>query len=589
MGAVSARRRRELARVREALAELTRREKAQAVSFGDPSAWADTFHTQRAPTASELIAQYKGLYYACAMLNSQTVASVPRRVFAQTGPGEKSIRFWRRRRPEPGELKFLAAQKAIQPGVDVEELLDHPLVALLENPNPQMSGFEFRELTQLYLELTGTAYWRVVRDGVGTPIQLWILQSQLVESLYDPKTNLIRAFKYGQGMGAREYPEKDVIDFRMPSPVNPYSAGYGPGAAAWESINLVGKDKSHVAALMDNRARPDAIVSPTNEDAGMSQDGAERLEKLLARKFRKGGQGGLLVNASPLTVSPITFSQSDMEAIARYGLNKIEILNQFLVPPALFESNKSRAELEAAIVQHARNCVQPRCRRVDERISQKLAPQFDSRLFVVSDDAAPEDVERRILSEKAELDSGQSTINEVRARKGREEVDWGNLPWMNVGLQQPMPAGIADSDIGQDVAVTEAAVLNGAQIAAATAIIQSVALGQMPRDAGLGQLVVLFNLTPAQAEQMMGAAGTPSFTATPTAPPPGTSPARPPTDEEEEEEEKAARRVLLALRRAGRTLPMDELASSVGLPLAATADAVERLREMGLVSGNGVH
>lgn len=48
---------------------------------------------------------------------------------------------------------------------------------------------------------------------------------------------------------------------------------------------------------------------------------------------------------------------------------------------------------------------------------------------------------------------------------------------------------------------------NGAQVSAAAAIVASVASGQTPRDAGIGQLKGLFNLTDQQAQSMMGAAG----------------------------------------------------------------------------------
>lgn len=42
---------------------------------------------------------------------------------------------------------------------------------------------------------------------------------------------------------------------------------------------------------------------------------------------------------------------------------------------------------------------------------------------------------------------------------------------------------------------------------AALAIVTAVATGELPRDAGLGQLQVLFNLTAAQAAQVMGSVG----------------------------------------------------------------------------------
>lgn len=71
---------------------------------------------------------------------------------------------------------------------------------------------------------------------------------------------------------------------------------------------------------------------------------------------------------------------------------------------------------------------------------------------------------------------------------------------------------------GRDIGVTQDTVLNGAQVTAATAIVSAVAAGEMPRDAGVAQLEILFNLKHDEAERMMGSAGK-GFT--PTTPPGG--------------------------------------------------------------------
>lgn len=61
---------------------------------------------------------------------------------------------------------------------------------------------------------------------------------------------------------------------------------------------------------------------------------------------------------------------------------------------------------------------------------------------------------------------------------------------------------------GREVSVTQETVLNGAQVTAATAIVSQVAAGEIPRDAGVAQLEILFNLKREEAERMMGSAGT---------------------------------------------------------------------------------
>jgi hypothetical protein len=64
--------------------------------------------------------------------------------------------------------------------------------------------------------------------------------------------------------------------------------------------------------------------------------------------------------------------------------------------------------------------------------------------------------------------------------------------------------GQAEGEVGKPGAQVQ---LNGAQIQAATEIIKSVSAGELPRDAGINQLMILFNLTKQQANLMMGEAG----------------------------------------------------------------------------------
>ena len=79
----------------------------------------------------------------------------------------------------------------------------------------------------------------------------------------------------------------------------------------------------------------------------------------------------------------------------------------------------------------------------------------------------------------------------------------------------PLSGEVTDTPpTDQNVKVAPEFVLNGAQITAAVGIVSQVVMGELPRDAGIGQLIVLFNLTNPQAEQIMGSAGR-GFKATP--------------------------------------------------------------------------
>lgn len=94
----------------------------------------------------------------------------------------------------------------------------------------------------------------------------------------------------------------------------------------------------------------------------------------------------------------------------------------------------------------------------------------------------------------------------LRVAKDGEENLGEATPALAPGMATPALAPDA-IQTEQDVAVSPAAVLNGAQIQAATGIVTAVANGLLPRDSGIGQLMVMFNLDRAQAETIMGSVG----------------------------------------------------------------------------------
>jgi hypothetical protein len=100
--------------------------------------------------------------------------------------------------------------------------------------------------------------------------------------------------------------------------------------------------------------------------------------------------------------------------------------------------------------------------------------------------------------------------------------------------------------------------LNGAQVTAATAIVISVAKGEIPRNSGIGQLTLLFGLTTEQAEQLMGDAGKGTETQPNIIPGAdeggdgGDAPPPPPADEGKSIEEPDVSETMLTLRANAR-------------------------------------
>ena len=94
----------------------------------------------------------------------------------------------------------------------IEEVTDHPLLTLLQQVNPIHNAFDLWELTTLYQEVHGSAYWSLDIDPVlGVPRAIWILPAQNVTPRRDPNSaNLVDYYLYRTGTSEERFaPEPD--------------------------------------------------------------------------------------------------------------------------------------------------------------------------------------------------------------------------------------------------------------------------------------------------------------------------------------------------------------------------------------------
>ncbi|MCD6404720.1 MAG: phage portal protein [Planctomycetes bacterium] len=389
--------------------------------------WAslDVWGGRRGPSPDDLVRSYRGTAYACANLCAQGVAAVGLRLYVETRhtqarpkcptrPLEAADRTWL-------QSKAVAGKRLARAG-DVEEVTDHPLLDLLTRVNDELDGFSLIELTCLYMEIVGSAYWWLPRNRLGIVSAIWVLQPQYVRAKRNAG-GMLQSWEYYTGAATMRLSADEVLPFHMPNLRNPYHEGWSPLRAAYEAVALEEKERANAAAILENRARPDVIVSAKGEYGGLGQAEAQRLERRFRRKFRRGSSGGVLVISDEVDVKPLTFPPKDMQNALLHRLTKEDIANAFGVPMSLLQAKDvNRANAEAGHYQLARNAILPRCRRLEQRLSQRLCPLFDERLFVAFDNPVPEDREMALRQRQIHLETGVITINEARREIGREPL-----------------------------------------------------------------------------------------------------------------------------------------------------------------------
>jgi HK97 family phage portal protein len=411
------------------------------VPLGAP--YSDVFRKSRAPAPRELIQQLVGTAYACAALNADLLATTRLRLYLRTRPGEARAKA--HCKPMPVSRKALAHLKEdpaaygfVAGDVLIEQVTHHPLLDLLKRPSPDpdqpgLCGYDLRWMTQLYLESAGRAYWLVERDGLGVPMQLWLLRPHLVREVPDlTGRKIIDHYQYGGARGAR-YAPSEIIKFHFPDPDNPYIGGYSPLAAAIEKIRISRKEDAHLNAMLENMGRPDAVWSPRgdSEGGGIGAAEASRVRSAFRQAFSMAGRGGLLVSEYPGSIQPLQWSPQDVVEIERAKAIKTDICNVFGVPDAKLERNAaSLAAAKTADYAHTKDAGIPRCARNEETLNARLVPLFDpsGRLFLAYDSPVREDEIFALEQTRTAGLTGAITRNEVRASVGLDPVSWGEQP-----------------------------------------------------------------------------------------------------------------------------------------------------------------
>src|SRR6266852_4423514 len=149
----------------------------------------DAFKRNRNPTPNEQLAELKNTAFTCASINAAVCASFPPRLYVSTHADQSPAKC-RTRRLERLAEERLRGNKSLPAAVtkarQIEEVLEHPLLALLRQVNPVHNSFDLWELTTFYQEVLGSAYWYMRFGPWGIPEQIWLLPAQNVLPRREP-------------------------------------------------------------------------------------------------------------------------------------------------------------------------------------------------------------------------------------------------------------------------------------------------------------------------------------------------------------------------------------------------------------------
>jgi HK97 family phage portal protein len=329
-----------------------------------------------------------------------------------------------------------------------EAPMDHPLVQLLENPNPYMSRIELWYLTQAFKDLTGNAYWWIARDRLNIPRQLWPLPSErirIVPGSLKAGEGLIKSYIIDWGMGNRqEIPENDIVQLKHPNPNDIYFYGGSLLMKAAVEVDIAEFIAQHQRDFFKNDAAPAGIVTFPDE---LSPEVRKEFEQRWLEKFqRKPGKTGYLEGGAKYEN---IVNQKELDYLESAGINYKKIQSVFGVPDSklmLEENIQARATLETLDYNFMKETIEPELTIIDAQLTLDLAKtEFDERMFIQHVSVIPKDIRLQSEMDESDLRMGTTSINEIRRRDGKDEWVGGDEPLMTFGLVPLSQVGVDDS------------------------------------------------------------------------------------------------------------------------------------------------
>lgn len=402
-------------------------------------------------TAAQLKA-YVDWVYAAVDYISENVASIDFEAYVNRSK-RKSFIVGQMIRKQPAKRKMLTRSINERGQMELEELLDHPILNLLYMPNQYMTKTEFIYITMSHLLLAGEAFWFVVRNKMGMPVEMFPLYPDRMKLNFSEGT-IIGSYEYKTPGGVvLNLEPRDVIHHKRPNPTNIWR-GYGVVRAAARAVDTDSNAADYNRNFFVNAAKPSLAVIYPNQ---LEDEDFERLkEQLVEEHTGTANAHKTMIYDNDVKIQTVGAAQKDMEFLEGRKFNRDQILAMWRISASMLGINEdsNRASVEADDYKFAKRNGKPKMAALCDRITADLAPQFDDKIIVDFVDPVPEDKEFEKSRDVAYANVIE-TVNEIRARNGLDPIKGGDslyvpMNMVPIGSESEEPTTDPEDDTEDD-------------------------------------------------------------------------------------------------------------------------------------------
>ena len=333
-----------------------------------------------------------------------------------------------------------------------DQILDvHPLIDLLNRPNPLQSYSEFFSSLYGYVLLSGNAYVLKVGSELGSPRELHQLRPDRINikgggnPIPEKYEYIINGKIQNTYLVDQENGWSELKHVKLWNPLDDYY-GCSPLSAAALEVDQHNMSAKHNVNLLNNGARPSgAVTFKPKDDQGfavnLSESQRQQLLTDLNNRFSGVGNAGRpMLLEGDFGWIEMGLSPKDMDFLNLKHLSATDIAMCFGVPSQLVgvpdaQTYANVAEARLALYEET---IIPYLKKIASDLNEWLIPMFDDRLTLEFDiDSIPALSERRkkiYENVTSAVREGIMTRNEARERIGLEPLEGGDGLYISANL-----------------------------------------------------------------------------------------------------------------------------------------------------------
>ena len=375
--------------------------------------------------------------YACVRVLSEAVAGLPLHVYRYSEDGSK------------------------------EKALKHPLYRLLhDEPNPEMSSFNFRETLMGHLLLYGNAYAQIIRNGRGEVAGLYPLMPAKMTVDRDSGGNLYYLYSRGSddapeaGENGQVYLPPDQV-LHIPGLGYDGIVGYSPIAMAKNAVGLGIATEEYGAKFFANDASPSGIL----EHPGVLKN-PDKVRESWNKLFRGSvNSHQIAVLEEGLKYQPIGISPDQAQFLETRKFQLNEIARIFRVPPHMVGDleKSSFSNIEQQSLEFVKYTLEPWLMRWEQAMGRRLFTDSEKESYFIRfnvEGLLRGDYESRMNGYAVARQNGWMSANDIRELENLDRIPaelGGDLYLVNGSMTKLADAGAFAGDAGENAGTANSA------------------------------------------------------------------------------------------------------------------------------------